>query len=57
MISETGELLGILSIDAAMERARDAGLDLVEVAATEKPPVCRIMDYGKFKYEKSKKKE
>jgi translation initiation factor IF-3 len=56
VISESGELLGILNIDAAMDRARDVGLDLVEVAATEKPPVCRIMDYGKFKYEKSKKK-
>ncbi len=38
-----------------MSRARDSGLDLVEVGPTEKPPVCRIMDYGKYKYQKSKK--
>ncbi|MBX3421431.1 MAG: translation initiation factor IF-3 [Pirellulaceae bacterium] len=56
VISETGEQLGVLTIDAALDRAREVGLDLVEVAATEKPPVCRIMDYGKYKYEKSKKK-
>ncbi len=40
----------------ALARARDAGLDLVEVAPNAKPPVCRIMDYGKYKYEQSKKK-
>lgn len=57
VISEAGEQLGILPIDAAIDRARDVGLDLVEVAPSEKPPVCRIMDYGKFKYEKSKKKQ
>ena len=38
-----------------MQRAREAGLDLVEVAPTEKPPVCRIMDYGKFKYQQKKR--
>jgi translation initiation factor IF-3 len=57
VIGEGGEQLGILPIDAAIDRARDVGLDLVEVAPNEKPPVCRIMDYGKFKYEKSKKKQ
>lgn len=56
VISEEGEQLGILATDDALARARDVGLDLVEVAPTEKPPVCRIMDYGKYKYEKSKKK-
>ena len=56
VISEEGEQLGILDIDSALTRARDAGLDLVEVAPTEKPPVCRIMDYGKYKYDKSKKR-
>lgn len=56
MISEEGEQLGVLSIDDALERARDVGLDLVEVAANAKPHVCRIMDYGKFKYEKGKKR-
>ncbi|MEM7476412.1 MAG: translation initiation factor IF-3 [Planctomycetota bacterium] len=57
VISAEGEQLGILPIDAALERAQDVGLDLVEVAANSKPPVCRIMDYGKYKYEKSKKKQ
>lgn len=56
VISEEGEQLGILTTDDALARARDVGLDLVEVAPNEKPPVCRIMDYGKYKYEKSKKK-
>jgi translation initiation factor IF-3 len=55
VISETGEQLGVLDIDSALNRARDVGLDLVEVAPSSKPPVCRIMDYGKYKYEKSKK--
>ena len=55
VVSEEGEQLGIISTDAAMSRARDVGLDLVEVAPNEKPPVCRIMDYGKFKYQQSKK--
>lgn len=43
--------------DEALRRAREAGLDLVEVAPTERPPVCRIMDYGKFKYSQKKKKQ
>lgn len=57
VISEEGEQLGILDTEAAIARARDAGLDLVEVAPNEKPPVCRIMDYGKYKYDKSKKRQ
>lgn len=57
VISEEGEQLGVLSIDDALSRAQDVGLDLVEVANAEKPPVCRIMDYGKYKYDKSKKKQ
>ena len=56
VVSEDGEQLGILPTEDALQRARDAGLDLVEVAPGERPPVCRIMDYGKFKYEKNKKK-
>jgi translation initiation factor IF-3 len=44
-----------MPISDALARAEDAGLDLVEIAPTADPPVCRIMDYGKFKYEKSKK--
>jgi translation initiation factor IF-3 len=55
VISETGEQLGILQTAEALTRARDADLDLVEVAPNEKPPVCRIMDYGKYKYEKKKR--
>ena len=44
-----------MSTADALSKARELGLDLVEVAPTERPPVCRIMDYGKFKYEKKKK--
>lgn len=55
VISNDGEPLGILPIGDAISRAIAAGLDLVEVAPNADPPVCRIMDYGKFKYEKSKK--
>ncbi|MEM8947264.1 MAG: translation initiation factor IF-3 [Planctomycetota bacterium] len=55
VISDEGEQLGVISRDDALEKAREAGLDLVEVAPTEKPPVCRIMDYGKFKYQQKKR--
>ncbi|HMO14962.1 MAG TPA: translation initiation factor IF-3 [Pirellulaceae bacterium] len=55
VIDADGTQLGIISVKQAIEKARDAGLDLVEVAPEAKPPVCRIMDYGKFKYEKTKK--
>lgn len=55
LIDETGEMVGIVETDEARRRAADAGLDLVEVAADVRPPVCRIMDYGKFRYEQSKK--
>src|SRR5690606_14847294 len=47
--------LGIIPTEVALNTAREAGLDLVEVAPKEKPPVCRIMDYGKYKYQQSKK--
>jgi translation initiation factor IF-3 len=56
VIDANGGQLGIIPTDEAMTRAREAGLDLVEVAPNERPPVCRIMDYGKYKYEKNKKK-
>jgi len=56
VIGPEGDQLGILPTDEALDRAREAGLDLVEVAPNERPPVCRIMDYGKFKYDKNKKK-
>ena len=54
MIDEDGTQLGVLSTNEARWKARDAGLDLVEVAPQARPPVCRIMDYGKYKYERSK---
>ena len=56
VISSDGEQLGIISTDDALAKAREVDLDLVEVAPNERPPVCRIMDYGKYKYEKNKKK-
>lgn len=54
MIDEDGTQLGVLSANKARWIAREAGLDLVEVAPEARPPVCRIMDYGKYKYERSK---
>ena len=50
-----GEAIGIVKIEDAMKMAEDAEIDLVEIAPTAKPPVCRLMDYGKFKYRESKK--
>lgn len=55
MIGEEGEQLGVLDIRDAIHAAREKGLDLVEVAATADPPVCRIIDFGKFQYEAKKK--
>ena len=55
MIGGKQEQLGILTIEAALTRANEEGLDLVEVSPMAKPPVCKIMDYGKFKYETKKK--
>lgn len=49
-----GEQLGIVSLDEALLKAEEAGVDLVEISPNAEPPVCRIMDYGKFLYEKSK---
>lgn len=57
VIGADGEQLGILSRNEAIEKAKEAGLDLVEVAAMSDPPVCRIMDFGKFRYEQQKKKQ
>lgn len=57
LISENGEQLGIVPIREAMRLAEDAGLDLVKIAPTAKPPVCRIVDYGKFKYEQLRKEK
>lgn len=56
VIDSEGEQLGIMAIADAIAAAEEAGLDLVEVSPTAKPPVCKILDYGKFKYEQQKKK-
>ena len=55
VIDPNGEKLGILELHQALSRAKDYGLDLVEVSPRSNPPVCKILDYGKFKYEMSKK--
>lgn len=55
LIDPDGENVGVVSIQDAQRIARDAGLDLVEVAPNADPPVCRVMDFGKFLYEKTKK--
>ncbi|MBO6071307.1 MAG: translation initiation factor IF-3, partial [Succinivibrionaceae bacterium] len=54
LIGLDGESLGLSSVDAALKLAMEAGVDLVEISPNAEPPVCRIMDYGKFLYEKSK---
>lgn len=55
LVSETGEQLGIVPTYEALRMARERGLDLVEVAAQAKPPVCRFMDYSRWKYEQAKR--
>lgn len=55
LIDENGSQVGIVPLREALEFAKSKGLDLIEVAANANPPVCRVMDYGKFKYEQSKK--
>jgi translation initiation factor IF-3 len=55
LVGVEGEQLGIVAIEEAMRMANELGIDLVEVAATARPPVCRLMDYGKFKYLQKKK--
>ncbi len=57
MIDPEGKQLGIMSLDDALNAATEMDLDLVEVADKSDPPVCRIMDYGKFKYQQSKKSQ
>ncbi len=57
MISPEGEQLGIMSIRDALRAAQERELDLVEVAPNARPPVCRIMDYGKYKYEQTKRQK
>ena len=55
VVGEKGEQLGIIPTEEALSVARQAGMDLVEVAPDAKPPVCRVMDFGKFKYEQKKR--
>ncbi len=57
LVGPAGEQLGVVPTSQAMEMAREANLDLVEVAPHEKPPVCKILDYGKQRYEQSRKKD
>ncbi|TAM46432.1 MAG: translation initiation factor IF-3 [Gammaproteobacteria bacterium] len=56
LIGADGQQVGIVSIADALQKADEAGLDLVEISPTAQPPVCRIMNYGKFQYEESKRK-
>ena len=55
LIGAEGEQLGLVPTIEALEKAREAGLDLVEVAADERPPVCKILDYGKMRFANSQK--
>lgn len=57
VIGEDGEQLGIMPSKEALKLAEEAGLDLVKIAPTAKPPVCKIVDYGKFKYEQTRKEK
>ncbi len=57
LIGVDGKQIGIVSIQEALRRAEEEGLDLVEVAPNANPPVCRVMDYGKYKYEQKKKQQ
>ena len=57
MIGENGEQLGIMSSREALQLAEEAGVDLVKIAPTAKPPVCKIVDYGKFRYEQARKEK
>ncbi|MBM3532747.1 MAG: translation initiation factor IF-3 [Alphaproteobacteria bacterium] len=56
LINERNDMVGVVSLNDALQAAVDAGLDLVEIAAQAEPPVCKILDYGKYKYEEQKKK-
>ena len=56
VVDADGEMLGVLSPQEAIEKALEAGLDLVEVSPNAEPPVCKVLDYGKYKYEEQKRK-
>ncbi len=55
LVDHTGDMIGIVPLDEALQRAEEVGLDLVEVSPTADPPVCKILDYGKFKYDAQKR--
>ena len=57
VIGENGEQLGVMDIASAMKLAEEAGVDLVKIAPNAQPPVCRIVDYGKFRYEQTRKEK
>ena len=57
LISDTGEQLGIMSAREALAKAEEANLDLVKISPTANPPVCKLMDYGKFKFEQAKREK
>ena len=57
VIGEAGEQLGIMSSREALQMAEEAGVDLVKIAPTAKPPVCKLVDYGKYKYELTRKEK
>lgn len=57
LISDSGEQLGVVSIEVAIDKAKEVGLDLIEVAPNSKPPVCKILDYGKLRYEEKKRQQ
>ena len=55
LVGDDGEMIGVVSVEEGLKKADEAGLDLVEVSPNAKPPVCKILDYGKYKYEEQKK--
>jgi translation initiation factor IF-3 len=56
LVDENGEMVGVVSTGEGLEMAKDAGLDLVEISPNADPPVCKILDFGKFKFEEQKKR-
>jgi len=56
LVDENGEMVGVVPIEEALKRARAAGIDLIEVSPNAEPPVCKILDSGKYKYESQKRK-
>ncbi len=56
LIDQNGEKQGVMPLSAALEAAEEAGMDLVQIVSTSEPPVCKILDYGKFRFEEQKKK-